>query len=57
MCVLRRERDKALAELERVTAERDEARAVSVNWRYCHECAVKQNNTLRARVAKLEAAR
>jgi chromosome segregation ATPase len=30
MCVLRRERDKALAELERVTAERDAARAEAV---------------------------
>lgn len=48
MCVLRRERDKALAELERVTAERDAARAEAV--------AKRDLVALRARVADLEAA-
>ena len=48
MCVLRRERDKALAELERVTAERD---------RWVHDYSEKYDETrdLRARVADLEA--
>lgn len=47
MCVLRRERDKALAELERVTAERD---------RWAHDYLEKYDETqdLRARVAELE---
>ena len=47
MCVLRRERDKALAELERVTAERD---------RWVHDYSEKYDETRdpRTRVAELE---
>lgn len=47
MCVLRRERDKALAELERVKAERDfAAKQVGVEFTECV--------ALRARVADLD---
>ena len=52
MCVLRRERDKAHADLARVTAERDNARAQALADRAFQS----DNAALRARVADLEAA-
>ena len=54
MCVLRRERDKALAELERVKAERD-AKAEECREVIAHAAkAMEDRDALRARVAELE---
>ena len=54
MCVLRRERDKALAELERVTAERG-AKAEECREVIAHAAkAMEDRHALRARVAELE---
>ena len=50
MCVLRRERDKAHADLARVTAERDNARAQAIADRAFQS----DNAALRARVAELD---
>ena len=54
MCVLRRERDKAHADLARVTAERDEAKSEAESALDTCARTLDERDALRARVAELE---
>ena len=56
MCVLRRERDKAHADLARVTAELEHHKSVKETIDSAHKELSREHAALRARSAELEAA-